>query len=257
MDQLAGKTAIIIGAGSVGDGIGNGRAIAMRFAQEGATVLVADRNAAAAENTVSRIKADGGRAEPFTMDATRPDDVTSLVRHAKELWGRIDSLVHVVGISTPGGVCETTAEDWDRVFDVNLKSAFLAARSVIPVMRAQGQGSLVFISSLVADYSGPYSYAAYESSKAGLNRMSRSIARAHAADNIRSNVVMPGMIDTPHVKAFIANAQSASDAARAAAVPMKRQGSPWDVANAALFLTSDAASYITGTNLPVDGGLNA
>lgn len=257
MKRLQDKRAIIIGAGSVGDGIGNGRAIAMLFAREGAKVLVADRNLDAAENTVARIKDDDGVAEPFEMDATDESDVDALIKRSCDMWGGVDILVHVVGMSLPGGVCKTEPGDWDKVFDVNLKSAYLASRAVIPEMKAQGGGSIVFISSLVANYSGSYSYVAYESSKAGLNRMCRSVARAHAPDNIRANVVMPGMIDTPHVAAFISDAQKASSADRAAAVPMKRQGTPWEIAEATLYLASDAASYVTGAQLPVDGGLGA
>jgi NAD(P)-dependent dehydrogenase (short-subunit alcohol dehydrogenase family) len=257
MERLKNKRVAIIGAGSVGDGIGNGRAIAMLFAREGARVLAADRNLDAAQNTVSRITHDGGTAQAFAMDATDPIEVNALVERANALWGGIDILVHVVGMSLPGGVCETDPDDWDRVFAVNLKSAYLAARAIIPGMKQQGGGAIVFLSSLVATYSGPYSYVAYEASKAGMNRMGRSIARAHAPDNIRANVIMPGMIDTPHVTAFISDAQRTSSADRAAAVPMGRQGTAWDIAEAALFLSSDASSYITGISLPVDGGLGA
>jgi NAD(P)-dependent dehydrogenase (short-subunit alcohol dehydrogenase family) len=235
MERLKDKRVAIVGAGSVGDGIGNGRAIAMLFAREGARVLAADRNLDAAENTVSRITQDGGTAQAFAMDATDLTDVVSLVERADVLWGGIDILGHVVGISLPGGVCEIDPDDWDRVFAVNLKSAYLVARAVIPGMKQQGGGAIVFLSSVVATYSGPYSYVAYEASKAGVNRMGRSIARAHASDNIRANVIMPGMIDTPHVSAFISNAQSTSSAERAAAVPMGRQGTAWDIAEAALF----------------------
>lgn len=257
MQRLKDKRVVIVGAGSVGNGIGNGRAIAMLFAREGAHVLAADCNHDAAENTVSRIIHEGGSAQAFTMDATSPAGMESLVAHANAIWGGVDSLVHVVGMSLPGGVCETEPSDWDRVFDVNLKSAYLAARAVIPGMKRQGGGAIVFLSSVVASYSGPYSYVSYEASKAGVNRMSRSIARAHASDNIRANVIMPGLIDTPHVAAFISDAQRSSGAARAAAVPMGRQGTAWDIAEAALFLVSDASGYITGTCLPVDGGLSA
>ena len=254
--RLEGKRAAVIGAGSVGDGIGNGRAIAMLFAREGARVLAADRNAEAVTDTVTRITAEGGVADAVEMDATDPAAVEALMSRADALWGGLDILVHVVGMSLPGGVTDTAPEDWDRVFDVNLRSAFLAARTAVPGMAERGGGSLVFVSSLAAVWSGSYSYAAYEASKAGLNRLARSLARAHAAEGIRANVVMPGMIDTPHVRAFITGAQSASDAERAAAVPMKRQGTPWEVAEAALFLASDAASYVTGACLPVDGGLS-
>lgn len=257
MGRLQDKRAVVIGAGSVGEGVGNGRAIATLFAAEGARVLAADRNLEAAETTVARIRTDGGQAEAFAMEATDPNDVAGCFARADALWRGCDILVHVVGISVPGGVCETSSEDWDTVFDVNLKSAYFAARAAIPVMKRQGGGAIVFISSLVAVYSGSYSYVAYEASKAGMNRMCRSIARAHASEGIRANVVMPGMIDTPHVAAFIKGAQKTAAADRAAAVPMGRQGEAREVAEAALFLASDAASYITGVCLPVDGVLGA
>lgn len=255
MGRLDGKRAIVVGAGSVGEGIGNGRAIAMLFAREGARVLVADKNLDAAKATIAHMATANSQVEPFAMDATKPDEIAALVNRASERWGGVDILIHVVGMSIQGGVVDTAPEDWDRVYDLNLKSAFLAAQAVIPIMKTQGLGSLVYVSSLVAEYVGPYSYAAYESSKAALNRMSRSIARAHASDGIRSNTVMPGMIDTPHVTAFINESQGASNTDRAAAVPMQRQGTPWDVAEATLFLASDAAGYITGVDLRVDGGL--
>ena len=257
MTRLQNKRVAVIGAGSVSEGIGNGRAIAMLCAQEGASVLAADHDIAAAENTVERITENGGSALAFSMDATNEKDVENLVNTMESLHGGIDILFHVVGMSVPGGVIDTQPNDWDKVLDLNLRSAYLAARAVVPHMSSGTGGSIVFISSLVAVYSGPYSYIAYETSKAGLNRMCRSIARAHAAQNIRANAVMPGMIDTPHVAQYIKDSQSSSSDKRAAAVPMQRQGTAWEVAEAAVFLASDAASYITGVCLPVDGGLSA
>jgi len=253
--RLAGKRAVIIGAGSVSDGIGNGRASAMLFAREGARVLAVDRDAAAAHDTVARIHAEGGEAEAMTADATDATALEAVMARAVALWGGLDIVQHVVGISVAGGVTDTAPADWDRVFAVNLTSAYLTARAAVPVMQASGGGALVFISSLAAHQSGPYSYVAYEASKAGVNRLARSIAKAHATDNIRANVVMPGVIDTPHVQAFITSAQASAD--RAKMVPLGRQGSPWDVAEAALFLASDAAGFITGVVLPVDGGMSA
>lgn len=250
MTRFVGKTALVIGAGSVRDGVGNGRATAILLAREGATVLCADLNLEAAEDTVSRIEQEGGSAKAHQLDATDPADLSAVV--ADET---VNVLVHVVGISLPGGLVDTEPEEWDRVFDVNLRSAYLAARAVLPEMIKQGHGSLVFVSSLAAVYSSGYSYAAYEASKAGLNRLTRSIARDHAAQGIRANAVLPGMIDTPHVQAFIADSQSTDAQSRANAVPMKHQGSPWNVAQAIAFLASDQATYITGVCLPVDGGL--
>ena len=142
--RLEGKRAAVIGAGSVGDGIGNGRAIAMLFAREGARVLAADRNAEAVTDTVTRITAEGGVADAVEMDATDPAAVEALMSRADALWGGLDILVHVVGMSLPGGVTDTAPEDWDRVFDVNLRSAFLAARTAVPGMAERGGGSLVF-----------------------------------------------------------------------------------------------------------------
>lgn len=250
LTRFVGKTALVIGAGSVADGIGNGRATAMLLAREGAFVLCADLNLEAAENTVSRIKQEGGAAKAIQLDATDPAALDAMVADKT-----VNILVHVVGISVPGGVIDTVPEDWDRVFAINLRSAFLAARACLPGMIKREQGVLVFVSSLASVYSSGYSYAAYEASKAGLNRLTCSIARSHAAQGVRANAVLPGMIDTPHVQTYIMKNQSTDDKARANAVPMKRQGSPWDVAEAIAFLASDQSAYITGVCLPVDGGL--
>jgi NAD(P)-dependent dehydrogenase (short-subunit alcohol dehydrogenase family) len=255
--RVAGKSVIVFGAGSVGPGLGNGKAAAIVYAREGASVLCVDRSLTAAEETVGEAAAHGS-AIPFAADVTSSKDVAAAVAEACARFGGVDVVHFNVGISLPGGIEEQSSQDWSQVFAVNVDAAFHVARSAIPAMRARGGGAFVFISSVAAIRSGGYAYVGYEASKAALNRLSRTIAVAHAAEGIRSNVVMPGLIDTPHVTAMIAGrATSAEDLAarRAAAPPMKRQGSAWDVAEAALYLASDAAGYVTGAELPVDGGL--
>jgi len=256
--RVAGKAVIVYGAGSVGPGWGNGKAAAVLYAREGARVLCVDRAREAAEETAALVAGEGGAAEPFAADVTGEGAADAATRACVERFGGLDVVHYNVGASRPGGVADAPVEDWRAVFAVNLDGAMLAARAALPVMRAAGRGAFVFISSIAAVASGGYSYVSYEASKAALNRLSQSIAVAHAAEGIRANVIMPGLIDTPHVTHVVAGrATAAADLAarRAAAPPMRRQGSPWDVAEAALFLASDAAGYITGVALPVDGGL--
>ncbi|MEX2518062.1 MAG: SDR family oxidoreductase [Paracoccaceae bacterium] len=250
------KVALVIGAGSVGAGWGNGKAAAVLYAREGAKVLAVDRSAPAAAATSDAIREEGGIAEPFTGDMTREEDVAAAAARAITLWGRIDILHFNIGINRKGGVTATTVDDWDHVFNINLRSAYLCAKAVLPGMVARKCGALVFISTLASVKSGPYSYVSYEASKAGLNRLSQSIASEHAADGVRSNVILPGMIATPHADEFVAGGKNleAFARARAEAVPMKRQGTGWDIANAAIFLASDEAGFITGVELRVDGG---
>lgn len=257
--RLAGKRAAVIGAGSVGEGWGNGKAAAVLFAREGASVLCVDRSTEAAAATAALIRDEGGTAATLAADVTDPGAGAVLLDRITSLWGGIDILHYNVGISEPGGILETDDDAWARVFEINLTGAMRMARAAVPPMRAQKAGALVFVSSLAAVYSAPYSYTSYEVSKMGLIRLSRSIAHENAPYGIRSNVLLPGVIDTPHVSAFVDPDTDAETLAarRAAMVPMGRQGTAWEVAQAALFLASDEASYVTGVELRIDGGLTA
>jgi NAD(P)-dependent dehydrogenase (short-subunit alcohol dehydrogenase family) len=255
--RFAGRRVLLAGGGSIGPGVGNGKAAAILYAREGAEVFVIDRNPDAAAETVSIIEAEGGRALAHTADLTRPEEAQGAVTRMLA-GGGIDVLHYNLGTSVKGGVVETAPEDWTRVFDVNLNAAYHLSRAVLPAMEAEGKGALVYVSSLAGLRSGPYSYVAYEASKAALQRMAQSIARAYPEKGIRANVVLPGPIDTPHVTAIVAPDADPEElsAARARLVPMGRQGTPWEVAEVALFLASDAASFVTGVLLPVDGGMS-
>ncbi|HKO72525.1 MAG TPA: glucose 1-dehydrogenase [Bradyrhizobium sp.] len=262
MDRLKGKIAVVVGAGSVGPGWGNGKATAVTFAREGAEVLCVDRNASAAEETVKIIASEGGNATAFTADVSRAVEVEAMVEACLKIYDRIDVLDNNVGIAEMGSVIEVSEAEWDRVFAVNLKSAFLTMKHVIPVMRRQGGGSIINISSIASIRHLGISYVTYATSKAAMNQMTRTTAVEFAADRIRVNAILPGLMKTPMVEhsAGLAASYAKGDIeamwrARDAQVPMGHMGEAWDVANAALFLASDESRYITGIELVVDGGI--
>ena len=262
MDRLKGKTALVVGAGSIGPGWGNGKAAAVTFAREGAQVLCVDRNAAAAEETAKIIMSEGGRATAHTADVSRASDVEAMVTACLKAYGRIDVLHNNVGIAEMGSVVEVTEAEWDRVFAVNLKSAYLAMKHVIPVMVDQGGGSIINISSIASIRHVGISYVSYGTSKAAMNQMTRTTAVEFAPKHVRVNAILPGLMKTPMVEhsAGLAHSYAKGDVeamwrARDAQVPMGHMGEAWDVANAALFLASDESRYITGIELVVDGGL--
>jgi NAD(P)-dependent dehydrogenase (short-subunit alcohol dehydrogenase family) len=262
MQRLKGKTAMVIGAGSIGPGWGNGKATAATFAREGAQVFCVDHNGAAAEETVNIITSEGGKAASFTADASRAADVEAMVAACLKTYGRIDVLDNNVGIAEMGSVVEVTEAEWDRVFAVNLKSAFLSMKHVIPVMQRQGGGSIINISSIASIRHLGISYVTYATSKAAMNQMTRTTAVQFAPDHIRVNAILPGLMKTPMVEhsAGLAASYAAGDVeamwrARDAQVPMGHMGDAWDVANAALFLASDESKYVTGLELVVDGGI--
>jgi NAD(P)-dependent dehydrogenase (short-subunit alcohol dehydrogenase family) len=260
--RLKGKTAIVVGAGSIGPGWGNGKATAVIFAREGAQAFCVDRSAPAAKETVEIITSEGGKALAFTADASRAADIEAMVAACVKAYGRIDVLDNNVGIAETGSVVEVSEADWDRVFAVNLKSAFLAMKHVIPVMTEQGGGSIINISSIASIRHLGISYVTYGTTKAAMNQMTRTTAVEFAAKNIRVNAILPGLMKTPMVEHSAGLAASYANGdieamwrARDAQVPMGRMGDAFDVANAALFLASDDSKYVTGIELVVDGGI--
>ncbi|WP_425072898.1 SDR family NAD(P)-dependent oxidoreductase [Sagittula sp. S175] len=254
--RVAGKRVAVIGAGSVGDGWGNGKAAAVLYARERAQVLCVDRAPEAAEATAQVIRNEGGQAHVFAGDMTDPQAARSMAEAARTAMGGLDVLHFNIGISKPGGVEVTEFDSWQKVFAVNLDAAFHCTQAALPLLE-DGGGAIVYISSLAGESNGPYRYVGYEASKAALQRMSKSVAIEYAARGVRANCVLPGMIDTPHAAAFIKPGSDRVELShqRAAKVPMKRQGTAWDVAEAAVFLASDAAGFITGVDLRVDGGM--
>jgi NAD(P)-dependent dehydrogenase (short-subunit alcohol dehydrogenase family) len=259
---LRGKGAIVTGGGAAGDGIGNGRAACILLARAGAGVLVVDRDIALAERTVAMIHAEGGTAEAASYDVTDNAACAAMVAHAERSFGRLDVLDNNVGIAEVGGVVEISEADWDRIFAVNVKGAFLAMKEAIPVMQRHGGGAIVNISSIAAIRWTGVPYATYYATKAALSHLTRTTAVEYAARGIRVNAVLPGLMKTPMVEksAGLAQTYSGGDVeemwrVRDAQVPMGHMGDAWDVAHAALFLASDEAKYITGIELLVDGGI--
>jgi len=260
--QLADRTAIVVGAGSVGPGWGNGKATAVTFARAGARVLCVDINLAAAEETAAIIAGENGRAEAHQADVTDRAQVEALVARAVALWGGVDVLHNNVGIVEAGGPVETEEAGWDRVMAVNLKSMYLTCRAALPVMAAAGKGAIVNIGSIAGIRWLGVPYISYATSKAAILGFTRAIALQYAAQGVRANVILPGLMDTPMIVEPLRQAYAGGDvekmrALRNAQCPMGHMGDAWDVAKAALFLASDEARYITATELVVDGGLTA
>lgn len=259
-DRLKDKVALVFGAGSVGPGWGNGKATAALFAREGAKVVAVDINPAAAEETRDIIAGEGGVCEPMAGDVTRSEDVKRIVEDTVSRYGRIDVLHNNVGTTKMGGPIELDEADWQTVIDVNLKSIFLTCKHVLPVMLAKGSGAIVNISSLAAIRYVGYPYISYYAAKAAVNQFTVGLALQYAAQGIRVNAIMPGLMNTPLIHQQISGQYASADEmikARDAACPMGRMGTGWDIAKAALFLASDDAAYITGICMPVDGGVSA
>lgn len=256
--RFSNKVVLVFGAGSVLPGWGNGKAATISFAREGAKVFATDMSPKALDGTRSAFEAEGLDCASALCDVGDPLQMEDVVNQCLAKYGRIDVLYYNVGISRNGGGITQKPEDWDLILKVNLSGLFHACRLVLPQMKRAGGGSIVAVSSVVAKRWLGKANIAYAASKAGLFGYIQALAQEFAVDNIRANVVTPGMIDTP-TTTRIAEAYGGDIELmrrdRAAAVPMKRQGEAWDIANAVLFLASGEAKYITGVEIVVDGGL--
>jgi NAD(P)-dependent dehydrogenase (short-subunit alcohol dehydrogenase family) len=259
-DRLKDKVALVVGAGSIGPGWGNGKATAVLFAREGAKVLAADVNLKAAEETCAIIKGEGGEAAPFQADVSKAGQVRAMVDACIQRFGRIDVLHNNVGIVALGGPVETEEKDWDRVHDVNLKSFYLTCKHALPHMERQGKGAIVNISSIASIRWTGVPYLSYYTTKAAINQLTVAVAMQYAKKGIRCNAVLPGLMNTPMVHAALPGHYAGGDvekmvAIRDAQCPTGKMGDAWDVAYASLFLASDEAKYVTGHCLVVDGGM--
>jgi hypothetical protein len=256
MGRLEGKVAIVSGAGSVGPGWGNGRATAVRFAQEGAKVFGVDKDQEKLQETLQK----AGAITAHVCDLLDSAQVTKMVEACVSAFGRIDILVNAIGGSAPGGPVEMSEETWDAQFDFNLKSVFLGCKHVLPVMERQGAGAIVNISSSSGiRFTGAHQIA-YSASKAGVIQFSRALAVQVAPKGIRVNTVVPGQLHTPMVEARLARQRAGGDVEallrqRVKRIPLGFAGDGRDTANAALFLASDEARFVTGTEIVVDGGM--
>jgi NAD(P)-dependent dehydrogenase (short-subunit alcohol dehydrogenase family) len=259
--RLQDRIAIVTGAGSVGPGWGNGRATCVRFAEEGAKIFALDRILESTAETVEKVKAVGGEIVVHPCDVTDSASVAAMVKTCLDRFGRIDVLVNNVGGSAPGGPVEMSEQVWDAQVDCNLTSVFLTCKHVLPVMERQKAGSIINIASTSGiRFTGAFQVG-YAATKAGVIQLSRVVAVQYAAKGVRVNTVVPGQLHTPMVEARLARQRAGGDVAALLAQRLKRipigfAGDGRDTANAALFLASDEARFVTGTELVVDGGMS-
>lgn len=260
--RLAGKVALVTGAGCVGPGWGNGRAIAVRFAQEGAVVLAVDRDLAALQETLALVQAVSGTIAPYTCDVTDAAAIEALVRACLDAHGRIDVLVNNVGGPVAGGLGRLSEAEWRAQLDLNLTSCFLMCKYVLPVMERQGSGAIVNIASTSGIRWTGAPQVGYAAAKAGMIQFGRVVGVELAPKGIRINTLVPGQLHTPLVDAVLARDQAGGNldallGRRRARIPLPVESDGRDTANAALFLASDEARFITATELVVDGGMSA
>ncbi|TNB47781.1 SDR family oxidoreductase [Martelella lutilitoris] len=260
--SLAGRVALVIGAGSIGEGVGIGRAICIAMAREGAHVVAADVDGREAAETARIVREEGHDASSAEVDVLRDESVIALISETLQKFGRIDVLYCNVGLGRSGPSNNTSADDWRRFADANLTSLHVATQAVLPSMREAGRGVILVTSSIASMRFVGFPHLAYSATKAAANHFCRMLAVETAPDGIRVNAIIAGLIDTPRITLTLKDAYDSKDmdaarAARGRQCPMGRMGSVWEVADAAVFLASDRAAYITGTELVVDGGLSA
>ena len=260
--RLQDKVAIVTGAGCVGPGWGNGRATAVRFAQEGARIFAVDVRPDSVDETVAQVQEAGGEIVVHSCDVTDGASVAAMTQVCVKHFGRIDVLVNNVGGSARGGPVEMTEDVWDAQVDFNLKSVFLTLKNVLPVMERQKNGAVINVASSSGLRWTGAAQVAYASTKAGVIQMSRVVAVQYASKGIRVNTVIPGQLHTPMVEARLAGQRAGGDveallASRLKRIPLGFMGDGRDTANAALYLASDEARFVTGAEIVVDGGMTA
>ncbi len=252
MGRLTGKVAIVTGAAAQAEGVGNGSAVAILFAREGARVVLVNRSLDRAKALEETIRSEGGDATAFAADVTQAEATEAMAAFAVERYGRLDILHNNVGVGAGGNTVSQSLEDWDRLLQTNLTSAMLCCRACIPRMQTGGGGSIINVSSSAGmlGLSGTPGAAAYTATKAGLQGLTLSVAADHAAEGIRANCLIVGTVATPLVRALGEEGRER----RRKAVPLQTEGTGWDVGYAAVYLASDEARWVTGVMLPIDGG---
>jgi NAD(P)-dependent dehydrogenase (short-subunit alcohol dehydrogenase family) len=260
--RLKDKVAIVTGAGCVGPGWGNGRAVAVLFAQAGARIFAVDKSMEAMQETIRLVREAGGTIAAHTCDVTNSAEVEAMVAACQTEYGRVDILVNNVGGSSAGGPVALSEDKWDAQVAFNLKSVFLTCKHVLPVMEAQGCGAIVNTASTSGMRWTGSAQVAYAACKAGVIQLGKVVAVEYAKKGIRVNTVVPGQLHTPMVEVRLAGQRSGGDVdklleSRLARIPLGFMGDGRDTANAALFLASDEAQFITGTEIVVDGGMTA